>query len=54
MASPMGLLGEEIHPETQEMLGNYPQGFSHLGLVNAAWKIDSASFRNNNSRLTVK
>jgi hypothetical protein len=25
-----------------EMIGNYPQAFSHLGLVNAAWAIAQA------------
>jgi GH15 family glucan-1,4-alpha-glucosidase len=25
---------------TGELLGNVPQAFSHIGLVNAAWAID--------------
>lgn len=40
--SPLGLFAEEIHPEEHNLLGNFPQGFSHLGLVNAIFRIDEA------------
>jgi GH15 family glucan-1,4-alpha-glucosidase len=38
----LGLLSEVIDPATGEQLGNMPQAFSHIGLVNAAWAIDQA------------
>jgi GH15 family glucan-1,4-alpha-glucosidase len=38
----LGLLAEEVDPVSGELLGNFPQAFSHIGLVNAAWAIDQA------------
>jgi GH15 family glucan-1,4-alpha-glucosidase len=38
----LGLLAEEVDSASGEMIGNYPQGFSHIGLVNAAWTISQA------------
>ncbi|MEO5695993.1 MAG: MAPEG family protein, partial [Burkholderiaceae bacterium] len=32
----LGLLAEQVDEQTGELLGNFPQAFSHLGLVLAA------------------
>jgi GH15 family glucan-1,4-alpha-glucosidase len=38
----VGLLAEEVDASNGELLGNFPQAFSHIGLVNAAWAISQA------------
>ncbi|MDX2730364.1 glycoside hydrolase family 15 protein [Streptomyces sp. PA03-2a] len=32
-ASPLGLLSEQIDPSTGEFMGNFPQAFSHIGII---------------------
>ena len=44
-ANDLGLLAEEVNAGTGELLGNFPQAFSHIGLVNAAWQISEAERR---------
>jgi Glucoamylase and related glycosyl hydrolases len=39
VASPLGLYAEEFDAETGRHLGNFPQAFSHLALLEAAARI---------------
>lgn len=39
LAGPTGLLAEQHDPLQDEPLGNYPQAYSHLGLINAAVRL---------------
>ncbi|MEX2739127.1 MAG: glycoside hydrolase family 15 protein [Candidatus Wukongarchaeota archaeon] len=36
---------EEIDPDTGEQLGNFPQAFSHIGLINSALYLGKARGR---------
>jgi GH15 family glucan-1,4-alpha-glucosidase len=47
-ANDLGLLAEEIDTDRRELLGNFPQAFSHIGLITAAKEIDEARARHAN------
>jgi GH15 family glucan-1,4-alpha-glucosidase len=39
LANDVGLLAEEYDPKSQRLLGNFPQAFTHLALVNSAYNL---------------
>jgi GH15 family glucan-1,4-alpha-glucosidase len=43
LCNDVGLLSEEYDPGSRELLGNFPQAFSHVALVNSAFNLTRAS-----------
>lgn len=43
LANDVGLLAEEYEPVSKRQLGNFPQAFSHLALINSALNLDTYS-----------
>ena len=40
----LGLLSEQLDPETGDLLGNFPQTFSHAGIINTSYLLNKHNF----------
>jgi GH15 family glucan-1,4-alpha-glucosidase len=45
LANDLGLLSEEYDPDAKRLLGNFPQAFSHIALINAAFALECDAVR---------
>ena len=48
----LGLLSEQIDPETGNLLGNFPQTYSHAGIINTACLFNKHTFGAKYSRMS--
>ncbi len=44
-SSPLGLFSEEFDPATETPLGNYPQAFTHIGVIRAALALEGPTLK---------
>jgi GH15 family glucan-1,4-alpha-glucosidase len=42
LCNDLGLLAEQYDPRAGRMLGNFPQAFSHIGIINTALNLHRA------------
>jgi GH15 family glucan-1,4-alpha-glucosidase len=49
-ANDLGLMSEELDPETRAQLGNFPQAFSHTGRILTAVRLREAEQARRTSR----
>ena len=57
MRNDLGLLSEEYDPMAGRLVGNFPQAFSHVSLINSAFRLsgtDPLSLGDDGSRLVVE
>ena len=50
----LGLLSEEFDPKTHRLVGNFPQAFSHIALVNAAFDLEGGEVARKRSHRHAK
>ncbi len=46
LCNDVGLVSEEYDPDARRLVGNFPQAFTHVSLVNSARRVSSSSSRN--------
>lgn len=39
LCNDVGLISEEYDPQTRRLVGNFPQAFTHVGLINTAMNL---------------